>query len=350
MALVNRMPADIDVDVLLLSGDGASDLHDFTRPGVRVFALEEQARLGTTIDAISEVCARGQYDIVHTWLPESNMFGSAAARLAGIPRIITSVRSLNPGWLPQWCQWWYRPADVLTARIADVVTVNARPLARDHARWAMMPAARIAVVHNGFDASPEPAPSVTDVPLRQQLACPNDVPIVGYVGRLSIEKDLATLLRAVTLVLKRGQPIHAVLIGDGPCASDLRHLAASLDISAHVTFLGTVAAAERLVGQLDLLALTSRVEGFPNVLLEAISHGVPVVSSDVGGVRDVVDEPEALFPAGDAEAAAAAIHRALGDRVETRARAVRLRQRSRDLFSVERMVQRWLSLYRGDTV
>lgn len=350
VALVNRMPAHVDVDVLLLSGDGASDLHEFTRPGVRVFVLQTHTRLGTTIDAIAEVCALGRYDIVHTWLSESNMLGSAAARLAGVPRIITSVRSLNPGWFPQWCQWWYRPADVLAARIADVVTVNARPLALDHARWAMMRATRVAVVRNGFDTSPGPASFATDVPLRQQLSCPQDVPIVGYVGRLSIEKDVATFLSAVALVLERGQPLHAVLIGDGPCAADLQGLAESLGISSHVTFLGTVPAAERLIGALDLLALTSRVEGFPNVLLEAMSHGVPVVSSDVGGVRDVVDEPDALFPAGDADAAAAAMQRVLSDPIAARARAARLRQRSRDEFSVERMVQRWLSLYRADTV
>lgn len=348
--LVAATPADAYcVDILLLSDDGQPHGGLRTRPDVTIRVLDRSARLGTPIDAIADVCRSGRYDIVHTWLPQANMYGAAAARLAGVPRIITSVRSLNPGRYPQWCRWWYRPADVVAARLADVVTVNASALARDHSRWALLPRRRIAVVHNGLDVSAEVAGAggAARQWLREVLSVSDAVPVVGVVGRLATEKDQSTFVRALGVLRRQGIAVHGVVVGDGPCAGDLAEIAAAEDLGAHISFLGARADSRRVIAGLDLLMLTSRIEGFPNVLLEATLLGVPVSSSDVGGVRDLIDEREALFPAAQPAAAAAAIRHALADHDRTMARTARLRQRSQQLFTRERMVARWLSLYEG---
>lgn len=346
-ALIDRTPPErYEVSVLVLSHDEQPPSSRFPRAGVTVRALEGRLDGDTPIEAIAKHCRQGAYDVVHTWLPLANMYGSAAARLAGVPRIVTSVRSLNPGRYPQWCQWWYRLADVMAARLADVITVNATPLAPDHGRWAMVSPRRIAVVPNGLEPS-APDPNAAGW-LRHLLGASIDTPVLGHVGRLAVEKDQATFLRALAVLTAQHRLFHAVIVGDGPTDRELRTLAERLGLTGRVTFMGRRADARRIIGGLDLLVLTSTIEGFPNVLLEAAMLGVPLVSSSVGGVSDLVNEPAALYPPADPEAAAAAISAALDDRAGTAARAKRLRERSHTEFSADRMVQRWLSLYRGD--
>jgi len=346
LELINRMPAGFEIELLVLADDDFSRGR-LGRDDVRVaFLGERNTHEGTLIDEIEAHCRRGRYDVVHTWLPDANIVGAAGARRAGVGRIVTSIRAANPGNFPQWRKWWYRPGDVLSARIADVVTVNARALVRDHAWWALMNPRRIEVVHNGL----EPSTLEIDRPnarlwLRTQLGVADDVPLIGCVGRLSSEKDQATFLRALGRLRDAGQRFHAVLVGDGPTELELRALAASLHLGNHLTFLGARADARRVMAGVDLLALTSLCEGFPNVLLEAGFLGVPTVATDAGGVREVVGEPEGICKRGNAAGVADALSAALRDPRRAADRARRQAARCRRMFTAEHMVNRWISLY-----
>lgn len=346
--LLNRTPPDeFDVAVLVLANNGDFSKRRLRRDDVPITYLDDGLRDGAMVAAIAEHCRRGRYDIVHTWLPLPNMLGSAAARLAGVPCVITSVRSLNPSYCPHYAKWWYRIGDVIASRLADVITVNARPLVADHARWALVPARRIDVVHNGVDPSVlRENVGASRASLRDALGLAPDTLVIGTVGRLAIEKDQATFVRALAVLRREGLALRGVIVGDGPCEDPLRELVRDLGMETCVTFLGARQDARRLIAGFDVLALTSRVEGFPNVLLEAALLGVPVASSDVGGVADVIDEPESLFPAGDAEAAAAVLRDMLCDRERALARAARRRSRCEESFTADRMAARWLSLYR----
>lgn len=344
--LVARTPPDrYDVSVLVLSDDGEFSRRRFVRDGVAVTVLEPGPYVETPIPAIVEHCRRGEYDVVHTWLPLPNMYGTAAARLAGVSRVIMSVRSAHPGHYP-WCQWWFRPGHILASRLADVVTVNATGLVADHARWALYPARRMAVVPNGLDpmltAHVQAAPRER---LRDTLGLSSDELVVGIVGRLSEEKRHDTFLRILRDLHQQGRPCHAVIVGDGPCASDLRALATSLCLDGSVTFMGARDDAHDVIAGLDALVLTSRVEGFPNVVLEAAMLGVPSVCTAVGGVPDIIADDEAVFPVGDVAAGVRALERVLADPAAARLRAAATRQRCAEQFSANRMVANWLALY-----
>jgi glycosyltransferase involved in cell wall biosynthesis len=348
--LLNRTPPDqFDVEVLVLAaGDNFSTCR-LRRDDVPIAYMEGASGFLTPLAAIADLCSRGTYDVVHTWLPHANMLGSAAARLAGVPRIITSVRSLNPSYCSHYEQWWYRIGDVLAARLADVVTVNAPALVSDHARWAIIRRRRITVVPNGL--SPEPLSedqAASRTWLRSLLGVRADATVLGTVGRLAIEKDQATFVRALAALRRLGVEFTGVIVGNGPSEEALRQLVRELELEDCVTFLGARADARRIISGLDVLALTSRVEGFPNVLLEAGLLGVPVVSTDVGGVSDVVTDREALFPHSDPDAAAAALAATLHDREETTTRTARFKARCVELFTADRMAVTWLALYRGD--
>ena len=351
--LVNRTPPDsYDVDVLVLGRhDGEFARQWFTRPDVCVMYVSEWPRLASSVLEVRRICAAGAYDVVHTWLFMANVIGVAGARLAGTPRVIASVRNLSL-WKRTWYrQWWFRAADVLSSWAADLVTVNAQTLVEDHSRWACYPARRIRVVHNGLD----PALFATDRnearrTLHALVGVPDDIIVVGTVGRMAPEKDHATFLKIIQAVRQARPDVHAVIIGDGQLRQQLEAFATELGIGDAITFAGESNDARMLMAGLDLFVLTSTIEGFPNALLEAAFLGVPAIASRVGGSAEILADHADTFVAGDADVAARRLL-AVIDAPELAAQhAERSRQRALSLFTADRTARRWFDLYAGDAV
>jgi glycosyltransferase involved in cell wall biosynthesis len=352
--LINRTPPEeYDVELLVLGGsDGDFSKRWLTRGDVKVSYVSQWPRLALSVREISERCRAGGYDIVHTWLFMANMAGAAAARLAGIPLVIASVRNLSvwkrEGW---YRKWWHRLGDALGSRAADVVTVNANALVDDHARWAWMPPSEIEVIHNGLDPGDL---TWRRADARQRLLetinAPFGATIVGTVGRLAFEKDQETFLDILARVRTQRDDVHGVLIGDGERRAALQMRAEALGLSGAVTFLGRREDARQLAAGFDLFLLTSRSEGFPNVLLEATFLGVPCVATDIAGNPDVLHSEESLFPAGDAERGAERVLQALNNLPVTLERTASVRARALKMFTAEHSVNAWLNLYRRHAV
>jgi glycosyltransferase involved in cell wall biosynthesis len=125
----------------------------------------------------------------------------------------------------------------------------------------------------------------------------------------------------------------------------LEHIASELGVLPALKFLGTRPDSRRVIAGLDLFLLSSRIEGFPNVLLEAVMLGIPAIASDAGGASDVLDGPEALFGVGDVEGAAALVRTGLDAPQRARERAASLRARALSEFTSDRMAARWCALY-----
>jgi glycosyltransferase involved in cell wall biosynthesis len=346
--LIHRTPADrYEVDVLVLGRfDGEFARQWFTRRDVRVSYLSQWPRLGSSVLEVRRRCVQGQYDIVHTWLFMANVVGIAGARLARVPRVIASVRNLSL-WKRTWYrEWWFRAADVLSSWAADVVTVNAQALTADHGRWAWYPARRICVVPNGLDPSQFLVDSrEARSRVRAAIGLADDAIVVGTVGRLAPEKDHLTFLRMIQLVRETGADVHGVIVGDGQLRRRLETVAAGLGIGTAVTFLGEREDARRLMAGFDVFVLTSTIEGFPNVLLEAAFLGVPSVASRVGGSPDVLEDAADTFAAGDATAAAHRVLALIHDADVAAAAAAQTRQRALTFFTADRTANRWFALY-----
>jgi glycosyltransferase involved in cell wall biosynthesis len=197
---------------------------------------------------------------------------------------------------------------------------------------------RVDVIHNASLPLPVEATPV-DI---GHITGPN-VALVGVIGRLSREKGVDVLLRAVSM-LPAGT-ISLVIAGDGPERVALERDAVETGLAQSVHFLGTVDNVGSLYRQLDLVVLPSRSEGLPNVLLEALRADVPVVATSVGAVNDVLNDPAAgeVVPPEDAGALARAIMRAL--RVGRSAEATCARSAAAARFSLRRRVERHLRLY-----
>jgi glycosyltransferase involved in cell wall biosynthesis len=198
----------------------------------------------------------------------------------------------------------------------------------------------LATVVNGISALPPPAdPSE----LKRSLRIPDALRLVVSVGRLVPQKHHALALRAIAST----PDVAYVIVGDGPLRNDLAALAGELSIADRVRFVGARRDAVSIVAAADLFVLSSRWEGLPLVVLEALAAGTPVVATDVRGVRELVThERTALLAPDNAHALAAALRRLLDDQ----RLAESLREGGRRLaarYGEAQMTDRYLELYRS---
>jgi glycosyltransferase involved in cell wall biosynthesis len=181
---------------------------------------------------------------------------------------------------------------------------------------------------------------------RAELGLAPEATVIGWVGRLSAEKGPDVLLHSVPDLGDPGWQVS--LIGDGPLKSELQSQAVQLRIAARVRWHGLIPDAARCYAAFDCLVLSSRTEGTPIVLLEAMAGGIPVVATRVGGVPDVMREDEGLLvPPEDPAALAAAVRAVLADRGTAASRAARAAARIARDYAPGPWLDRHAELYRS---
>lgn len=172
-------------------------------------------------------------------------------------------------------------------------------------------------------------------------------PVVGALCRLHSQKGVEFLLRC-TAQLSKSFPAIAVMIGgDGPLEVELKALSERLGLQGRVWFLGNVEDCYSMLCDLDIFVLPSLWEAFPAVILEAAVAGLPVVSTTVGGICELIDESTGwLATPGDVGGLVSALTNCIASRNESMGRAVRLRKKVRDSHSLNIMGSDALALYR----
>lgn len=191
-------------------------------------------------------------------------------------------------------------ARIFSRRLALLAVSNA---VRDDIRTQLpgWPAHRIETLYNRIDIESVQADQVSRSMARETLGLPQQAWVVGNVGRLHPDKDQATLIRGFASALPN-LPAGSLLaiMGKGRLELELKRLARDLGVEAQVRFLGQVADGRRYFQAFDVFALSSDHEPFGMVLLEAMAAGLPLICTNCGGGREVVEEVGELFPLGDA--------------------------------------------------
>ena len=223
--------------------------------------------------------------------------------------------------------------------MADALVVMSE---RDRARFARL-GHRVRVIHNAAlsheSEQDDRAAAAVLAPLSGAR------PLVAVIGRLSPEKGVDVFLHAAALLAARGAAFTGVVVGDGPERARLESLRAALGLDERVRFVGALASAQGVYRHVDLVAIPSRSEGLPNVLLEAVRADVPVVSTAVGAVPEVLGDTPAgrVVPPENPAALAAAMEHVL---THGRAEAARAARREiTERFSLARRVAEHLRLY-----
>jgi len=211
-----------------------------------------------------------------------------------------------------------------------VVTVS-EPFARQLIRRGVTPA-RITVLHNSVRPVGEPDPAAIRM-VRQKLGLREREAVILSVGRLSREKAHSDLIEAVALLRRiSDRPFRVVLLGDGPERTNLSAKIESLGLQESVLIAGHVADVSPFYASASIMALPSHSEGSPNVVLEAMAHGVPIAATAVGGIPEILSHNESglLVPPKDPKAMAQALARLLEEKILRERLSLAGQNRSRD--------------------
>jgi glycosyltransferase involved in cell wall biosynthesis len=225
-------------------------------------------------------------DVVHTHNPQPLIYGAPAGRLAGAA-VIHTKHGRNPDLARR--RWLRRAA----AELVDAYVAVSPDTALVARRNRDCDPKRLQVIQNGIDVEafvPDPGARAL---VRSELGIPPGAWVVGTIGRLAKEKDHVSLVRAVEPLLSHERRL--VIVGDGPERDALHELVGSIERGRFVHLTGARSDPARLLASFDVFAMSSQTEGLPLVLLEAMAAGLPVVSTDVGGIGDVVEHGRTGF-------------------------------------------------------
>ncbi len=319
-------------------------LHDL---GVPVIAAEmRQRRRLDTVLALARELRRRRPHIVHTQ-GRGDPFGRLAARLARVPVVISTTAMISSRYDVEevWRKALYRLIDWTTDRLVDQFIVVDRGSVDALTRRHRISPSRVAVIPNGIEIERFDPSRYERGAWRAKLGIPAGAALIGAVGRLTWQKGFDDLIKALAAL--DDPNLHLVIAGDGPDWGDLRTLANGLDVERRVNFAGFVEDVPGLLADLDLFVLSSRREGHPMVLLEAMATGLPVIATDVAGVGDtVVDGVDGrLVPPHDVPILAEAMRAVLGDRAAAARLGRNARKKIQQEYTVERMVRRTAVLY-----
>lgn len=340
LLLANLPREKFDSNVLVLTRGGYYE-RTLAQAGIPVRVLNKRLKLDPScFRTLKRELQQHKPDIVQTWLFAGNCYGRLAAKLAKVPHIIATERCVD-----EWKSEYQFVIDRWLARWTDQVIVNSMAVA-DFYRGRGIEPAKIHVIPNGIEEVPAPAAPTLAREL-EELGVTSETRLIGFVGRLWPQKRVEDLLWATDILRISGAPIQVVILGEGPKRHALENFAQRLRLNSIVHFLGHRSDVSSWLARMNVLVLPSEFEGMPNVALEAMQAGVPVVATRIAGMDEVVVdgmtgllvEPKEPF------FLAKAISKVLDD-PEFAARLGAAGQRFvRDRFSVDAMVAQYTSIY-----
>lgn len=308
LGLLDAKRFHAEVFTLRSGGDVERELR---AAGVRVSSLDVPGRLAApgALRALLRTARRlraDRIDVVHGYQWRPALVGTLVGRLAGVPLLLASKRSLTGGDRVAGRAWRR------IARQVDTVLVNADALRTEgetqgmHCRWALL--------QNGIDAAAFRVAPATAAG-KAALGLAPERPVIGTVGRLEWRKGHDVLLAALERLRTRRPSPQVLIVGDGPMAEELGRRASALGVASDVRLTGTMADVRPALAAMDLFVLPSREEGMSNALMEAMAAARPIVATGVGGNVEVLDGGRygVLVPADDAPALAEAVAGLLDD-------------------------------------
>jgi len=272
---------------------------------------------------------RRRADVVNVNIERAVRIGAAAAALVGRPAVVER-RGLE---LP------VEPSSLdrlVYTRFVDHVIVNADAIRRSIIDAGLVSHDRVSVVPNGIDPSRVERADGGDFRKRRELD--EDGPLIVFAGRLVGDKRPLDALGVFAGVLDGRPDARLAVVGDGPMLEEMKERAKG--IRGRVVFTGRVDDIGPALAAADVLLVTSRREGMPHVVLEAMAAGTPVVATAVSGIPEIIEDGVSglLAPAGEVEALAQGVLEVLRDRDRAGALARAARRTAREHHGLERMI------------
>ena len=273
-----------------------------------------------------------QIDVLHCHCYKSDLYGLILRRFHKM-RLVTTAHGPLATFQFFWTsknwrvRYLYDQLDLRILRYFQAIIMvsdTMRPIISKHS----VDPSKMMWVRNAIDSNYFRRSAVPDGRFRESLGIPRDAIVVGAVGRLNGEKDYPNLLGAARSLLRKRNNLYFVIVGKGELERELRQMSSDMGLSKRVFFLGHFHDVRKIFELMDVYVLSSTREGLPNTVLEAMAMEVPIVATDVDGVKEAVsDQTEAiLVPPQNSERLAAGVELML-DSVDLRARLVRSARR-----------------------
>jgi glycosyltransferase involved in cell wall biosynthesis len=294
-----------------------------------------------SLGRLVRIIGKERPDIVHGFLFWAYVLGAYAARLAGVPVVVASRRSLG---IYKRDKPHYLALEGLANRLTDLIVANSDAVRSDVLEQEHLAARKVVVIHNGVPTS---GAGGVDIERASVGAGPGSL-VVGVLANLIPYKGHDFFLEAWQIVAPRFPSALALLIGEGPARGAIEERTRELGLERSVRLLGSRADSAALLGMVDLVVHPSHQEGFSNAILEAMAAAKPVVATNVGGNPEAVLDGVTglLVPPNDSAALASAIIRLLGDPAARQMFGRAGRDRIQDNFTLDRMIGRYEALYR----
>jgi glycosyltransferase involved in cell wall biosynthesis len=279
-----------------------------------------------------------QPDLLQCFLAHANILGTLTAHQSGVDLIVTGIQ------VAEYRRHWHLALQRVAARFVDKHVCVSRSVADFAAKKMRLPRDTLAVIPNGI----EMRRFVDAAPMqRGRFGLSANRRMILFAGRLDPQKRPDWLIEQMPTVFGRLPNHDLVIAGEGPMRNALGQLAARLGVADRIHFIGWQSDMPGLLAAADLVVLTSRWEGMPNVVLEAMASARPVVTTDVQGVRELLGDSasEQITPADAAAAFVEAVSRICSDPLLAERLGRQNRERASESFSAIAMVNAYCELY-----
>jgi glycosyltransferase involved in cell wall biosynthesis len=333
-----------EANYLTLRGTGLRPLHVIPALGREIRYRQD----ATALVELTRLLRRVRPHIVHTHTAKGGTLGRLAARWAGVPIILHTYHGhVFHGYFSRARTRVFVAIERWLARRTDRLLTVSDAVRDDLLALGIGTPDQHVVVPLGLDLERFVECDRHRGALRRELRVPDSAPLVGIVARLVPIKAHEVFLEAAGRVARLVEDSHFLVIGDGERGPELRALATRLGLGDRVRFLGWRADVDRIYADLDVVALTSRNEGSPVSLIEAMAAARPVVATRVGGVPALVEDRVSghLVEPGDAPGLARAIQALLGDADRRRAMGMAGRKRVVPSLAADRLLADMERLY-----
>ena len=291
---------------------------------------------------LEELIALEKPQILHAWLDTPSICGAIAGLSNKVPSIILSTRSLNPSNFLS--NRFYRKSvyQSLSNYKQIIFLNNSNAGAISYEKWLGLKNGHIKVIYNGFEIN-----SLRTFHTNRLEKNKYSRIIIGGVMRLNYEKNLDLWLKVAKILSKKELSINFVIIGDGPELSKVQRYIKKLELTKLVDLVKPTNNIYDHMSKFDVLLLTSRIEGLPNVLIEAQLLGIPVISTDCGGASETfVDHLSGiLLDNFEPEFIADSLFSLVSDREKLSRYSVNATEQAAQRFSINTIAQQYLNIY-----
>jgi glycosyltransferase involved in cell wall biosynthesis len=318
----------------------ASCMSSLTAAGVEVHCLDGQSiwQFPVVTHRLKRLLAAQRPRVIQTFLFHANLLGRWSAHRAGTKAIVSGIR------VAERAARWHLRLDRLTHRWVDRYVCVSQAVADFSSNEGGLPRDKLVVIPNGIDVDKFPARQPAEL---RAFGIATGRRAATFIGRLEPQKGVDWLISAAPQWLAKVPDCDLLLVGDGPLRPALQSAAEAVGIADRVHFAGWRADVPEILAASSLLVLPSLWEGMPNVVLEAMASGLPVVASDVEGVRELLGPNAArqTIAHGNTPMLVEAIARFILDSALAKATGTENRLRAERNFGIAGMVRAYEALW-----